>query len=284
MHYYKHVQVISIMSLALILFMQTQTLLAQYTDPLQLRYNVQPGDAFEMHITLEGKIVTEVYRQQGVDEAEKLVKYELATMQKVESIEEEGILVVRMDPIPETVSISVDGNPLHIEGEVIPKTIFRMTKLGEIVEMQYLTPLNRILLGPEVFDFTSITHVFPKYPEETIEIGSRWRQSPAVPETGIEGVINLVGIEEINGLPCAIIQIHSSMPISFPNEQEKGLTRQGLRLQGRIEKNMELSIGLETGWPLSGNGKMNYMVTLFRDEEKLSQTIYNLDVSFSTAF
>jgi hypothetical protein len=253
-------------------------------EALQLRYNVQPGDEFRTRVAIEGKMATEVFQMGGVRGSEELLTYELTSVQKIESVAEDGTFVARIEPIPGTVTMSIDGKPQEVDPELLPEVLLRMTRLGEVVELKYLTASTEIALGREIFDFTGISNTFPIFPEEEIEIGDSWELTPTTRDTGLEGTAKLLGFERVQGYECAIIQIRSSKPISIPEELKGSFARQGLSVNGKIEIDVTQFSELEKGWPLNGSGNTIYEATLFKNGEEISRTMYSFHVSFAGTF
>ena len=129
-----------------------------------------------------------------------------------------------------------------------------------------------------------ISSTFPGFPERKIEVGDFWRLPSIAPEIEYEGFGELLGFEQVEGRPCARMQIRSTMPATMPQELDRDLARQGLSIQGAVRSDMTQFFDLVTGWPVSGNGKTTYEVTVLRNEEKLSHTTYDFDVDFAADF
>ena len=246
----------------------------------QLAYRVQPGNEFTTHIVMAGRMVTEDLGQGGGAGSENALKYELESVQSVLPADKPDTFITRITTKPENVVILVDGIRQDAGLGAFPETAIEMTRQGDIIGLDDRAQRHEASAEGGLLTLMGVRNSFPRLPDRAVRVGERWDLLPSHAEEGFEGSVHFIGLQNVQGLQCAVLHVHSRLPLTLPRELAEGFAREGVDFQGWIETDMEQCFALDMGWPIRGEGHTAYDTKSIKDGETVSHTTFHLDVSF----
>ena len=249
-------------------------------ERLRLSYRVRPGNEFRVHMVMAGRMVAGTPGRDEEAVSENALKYELESVQSVLSADEPGTFRVRFTTRPETVAMLVDGVQQDAGRTVFPDMTVRMTRQGEIFGLDDRARRHGVSADAGRLALMGVRNFFPRFPDREVSIGDRWDLLPSPAENGVEGFVRFIGIQEVQGQRCAVLHVHSRLPMTLPGDLEQGFGREGVRFEGWVETDMTQWFALDMGWPIMGDGQSVYETSLMKDGETVSRTTFHFDVNF----
>lgn len=250
--------------------------------PVELRYRVSPDDDIRAHMVIEGAVTT--ITGQGGREATTPFRYALEATQEISEENQTGIFTLIIAPIPETVDLTFDGQP-PTSGEVpIPSVRLGMTRLGEIVEVEYILGDETYSLDDLPNSLPSLHSIFIALPQRSVDVGERWELTPFSSGPGTQGFAELRSFVEIEGSAAAEIFTAGQAAVTVPSELEEIYAEQGLTVDGTTTTELTIFFSLDHGWPMMSEGVTSMNVSLSLGEEVLQQVTYEFNISYLAEF
>jgi hypothetical protein len=244
---------------------------------VQLRYRVRAGDRFNLHVTLRGTVTTQTADRPPT---QRNVYYELDAVQTIEGAEAGDAFTVRVQPLPERARLLVDGQAQAVDRTMLPASITRMSRQGEILALQYGAREGTGPIPASLIPITGLMNALPALPARRVSAGARWPLLPKAAEPGFRGDAALSGFEVVQQRECARLEIHSANSSALDRQLVDTLASQGFGLEGRTQVDSELYFAVDVGWPVAGTGHTVYEAVLKREKRVVSLTRYDFQTRF----